>query len=699
MRGRLIMLKKIFLIILLAFSVVFFAIYSAQTQELEWAKQDASGLSIAGGDDIAVDGLGNSYVTGRFQVSATFGAGESNETTLTSAGGWDIFVAKYDSNGELLWVKQIVSSGNDENGENIAIDSSGNCYVTGFFQGEATFGEEPNEIKLTSSGSFDIFFAKYNSSGGLEWVKKAGGSGSDQGYAVVIDGLNNSYVTGIFSGTVNFDEYPNVTELTSAGGWDIFVAKYDSSGRLEWAKKAGSQGNDQGINIDVDASGTSYVTGRFRGSAIFGDEPNQTILSSAGGYDIFVAKYDSSGGLEWAKKAGSPDDHEQGISIAIDALGASYVTGQFQGEATFGKEEPNETKLTTSGGFDIFVAKYDGDGKLEWAKKAGGTAGDGGYGIDVDFSGASYVTGNFEGSATFGAGETNETTLSSSGFRDIFVARYSSDGELLWIKQAGGSADDGAGSIVIDGSGNSYVTGGFSSSYPDGAIFGAGETNETTLYSSGSWDMFIAKFSNANICEVKNDYDDSAGCVNTFKAYTIDDLSQYVATDYGRDGGTNYKHLKIMADLSGDALDIESPCEITLKDGVKLSGNFVSLDGRKGVLDNNGYVINANKACVLSEQDNAGLGAGSVVNVGELIVQATKTAKIGLNSTVNVEGQLKVISTGDYSSSTAIIKAGSEVVAGSLEMESLRNAHLGENTTVASHIILAKYLRLNCTPN
>ena len=129
--------------------------------------------------------------------------------------------------------------------------------------------------------------------------------------------------------------------------------------------------------------------------------------------------------LVWAKRAGAGGaSFDQGLGIAVDGSGNSYVTGHFVGSATFGPGETNETTLTSAGFDDIFVAKYDASGDLVWAKRAGGTSVDQGSGIAVDGAGTSYVTGVFVGSATFGAGETNETTLTSAGSFEISVAKY-----------------------------------------------------------------------------------------------------------------------------------------------------------------------------------------------------------------------------------------------------------------------------------
>ncbi len=187
-------------------------------------------------------------------------------------------------------------------------------------------------------------------------------------------------------------------------------------------------------------------------------------------------------------------------------------------------------------------------------------------------------------------------------------------------------------------------------------------------------------------CIIRTNYD-AGGCSGTFQAFSLADLDNYVATNFGKNGGSNFQNLKIMDDLTASSLDIESPCKITLADNVMLTADVVGLDGRKGVIDDNGYTINADTACVLSEQDSAHLGAGSVVNADNLTVQGAMTAKIGQNSTVDVADELTMTSTGDLSSSDTIIRSGSSVEAGTITLSASRSAHLGENTTTTADTI------------
>jgi hypothetical protein len=427
----------------------------AQSPDFAWARR-AGGTEADAASRIRVDGSGNSYVTGIFRGTATFGG-----TTLTSSGSTDIFIAKYDASGNVLWARQ-AGGQNIDASKNIAVDVSGNSYITGEFQGSATFGSNT----LTSSGNYDLFIAKYDASGNVLWARQSEGAGLEMGRGIAVDRSSNCYITGYFDGSATFGS----TTLTSSGSYDVFIAKYDATGNFQWAARAGSSGEDYGRNIALDGSGNSYITGTFRDLASFGN----TTLTSSGAEDIFIARYDASGNVLWAKRAGGINK-DAANGIAVDGSGNSYITGEFQGNGTFG----SITLTTTSSQPDIFIARYDVSGNVLWAKQAGGNSGDYGRNIAVDGSGNSYITGEFEVSASFG-----NTTLTSSDGVDIFVAKYNASGNVLWTKRAGGNLEERASGIDLDGSGNTYISGYFLGEASFGSI---------TIASSGASDSYIAK--------------------------------------------------------------------------------------------------------------------------------------------------------------------------------------------------------------
>jgi hypothetical protein len=499
------------------------AVSLAKAQELEWATR-AGGASSDEGFGIATDQRGNTYVAGQFQGNATFGMGEANETSLRAVGSGDLFVAKYAPDGTLLWATSAGGSSGDR-GDAIATDPRGNSYVTGDFQRTVTFGEGENATSLQAEGETDVFVAKYAPDGTLLWATSAGGASSgDAGLAIATDRRGSSYATGIFSGTATFGAgEAKETVLETEGGIDVFVAKYAPDGTLLWATSAGGPSNDFPGGIATDRRGNSYVAGSFWvGPARFGEgEANETVLEAVGLDDVFVAKYAPDGTLLWATSAGGASNNS-GNDIATDPRGNSYVTGWFRRNATFGAGEANEILLEADFGLpDLFVAKYAPDGTLLWATSARSTdsarSGSGGAGIAIDPRGNSYVTGSLGGTATFGAGEANETVLEAVGLADVFVVKYAPDGTLTWATSSRGVAGppgrpggyaDGV-DIATGPHGGSYVTGIFAGT----ATFGAGEANENALKAVGSTDVFVAKYGDRNDQDQCPDSDASATVV------------------------------------------------------------------------------------------------------------------------------------------------------------------------------------------
>jgi Tfp pilus assembly protein PilZ len=298
------------------------------------------------------------------------------------------------------------------------------------------------------------------------WVSSSGGPGADAGYAIAVDGAGNSYVTGSFEGNATFA----TTNLTSQGLSDVFVAKYDSSGSLLWARQAGGTNADAGFGIAVDSQGNCYVTGYFSGNADF----SGTSLNTTGAYDLFLAKYDRDGTLVWATTTGN-SSALFGSAVAVDATGNCYLTGSFSQNAVFG-----DIVLTNNSSYNAFVAKYDTNGAVLWAQQLGGESDDQGTGIALDADGKCYVTGYFEGDAWFG-----DQDLISLGDRDMFICQFDPAGKVQWIQQAGALGKTQGSAIAVDRHGNSLVTG----FYDSLALFGA-----NLLFTDGFYDLFLAKY-------------------------------------------------------------------------------------------------------------------------------------------------------------------------------------------------------------
>jgi hypothetical protein len=363
-------------------SDIFVSKYDRQGKFL-WA-QGAGGRAWDEGLDVAIDRSGNVVVTGLFSQTA---------------GGADGFVASYDPAGTLLWV-QAVQGPNLDVGSGVSTDGSDNVIVTGQFWSSATFGD----TTLTGAGDdSDIFVAKYDVSGNLLWVRANDGTGNDAGREIAVDRSGNAVVAGYFGGEATFGD----TTVTTAGTYDVFVAKYDVSGSVLWVRTARGAFDDLGRGVAVDASGNVLVTGIFSNELTF----ETTSIKSAGEKGIFVAKYDPAGTFLWARAAGGTSLSE-GSGVATDGAGNVIVTGIFNGSAKFAS-----TTITTVGGTDVFIAKYDPLGNLLWVWGGGGPDADKGEGVAADESGSLVVTGYFAYTAMFGA-----TKVTSAGRLDVFVA-------------------------------------------------------------------------------------------------------------------------------------------------------------------------------------------------------------------------------------------------------------------------------------
>jgi len=268
-----------------------------------WAKA-MGGTSFDFGRSISTDAYGNVYTTGTFLGTAVFDPSATGTTNLTSAGSVDIFIQKLDASGNLLWAKAMGGT-SDDFCVSITTDASGNVYTTGYFEETADFDPSAGTTNLTSAGEYDIFIQKLDASGNLLWAKAMGGTSYDEGWSITTDASGNVYTTGSFQGTADFDPSSGTTNLTSAGGYDIFIQKLDASGNLVWAKTMGGTSHDFGYSITTDASGNVYTTGYFRGTADFDPSTTGTTnLTSAGSGDIFIQKLDASGNLLWAKAMG-----------------------------------------------------------------------------------------------------------------------------------------------------------------------------------------------------------------------------------------------------------------------------------------------------------------------------------------------------------------------------------------------------------
>ena len=454
----------------------------AEMPAFRWASR-AGGTGHDYGTGIAVDSEGNTIICGYFRGQARF-----EDYALAGKGEADIFLAKYDRVGKLVWVRQAGGSA-DDFARAVAIDAEGNCYLTGSFQSPSVdFGGE--SVKRNSDS--EIYVAKFDGNGKVLWVRQAGGSGGGSGNGIAVGADGYVYVCGYFSGDITFGDLT----LKNSGFNDIFVARYDTNGELDWVRQIGGPGDDAASAIAVDAQGNCYITGGFEDNVRFS---RNITLGSAGLVDSFIAKLDNTGRTVWAQRAGGPNT-DIGYGVALDPQGNVLVSGGFNGtesyasemrlHAAFRSRKGTHTGtfqgkgLRSVGGSDVFVSKYDQRGKLTWVRTFGGNkigAPEAGYGLAVDGSGHAHVTGTFAGKVEFG-----NNTLFSMGIGDIFVAELDREGRVLWARQAGAQFGEpiAGHALAVDRGGNTYIIGYFRGN----VTFG-----DYVLKSLGETDIFVAK--------------------------------------------------------------------------------------------------------------------------------------------------------------------------------------------------------------
>ena len=367
-----------------------------------------------------------------------------------------------------------------------ATDYSGNVYTVGYFESPTIMFNTDTLINAISPAT-DNFLVKYNSNGVVKWARSSGGNSYDYAQAVATDQADNVYMAGYYtSGKLIFGTKTINNSDTFGGPQNIFLAKYDSSGNVIWAKGINGNGGFGTYQnylkaMTVDASANIYITGSFDSDTLFFGSTYITRNSVPGTHQMFVAKYDSSGHELWAKIFTSTGG--SGNAIATDQAGNVYFTGTFQGVIHFDSTTFNRSK--TSG----FLSKMTPSGDISWAITYGDTVTCTPLSLTVDHFEHIYVTGNFYG-ATLNIGSYTLTNTSLDAGANIFLAMHDSTGAVHWGYNPGFHNDAFAADVKTDQQGNAYLGGFFKT---DSILFGS-----TTLYNHtanyGSTGGFFVSF-------------------------------------------------------------------------------------------------------------------------------------------------------------------------------------------------------------
>lgn len=296
----------------------------------------------------------------------------------------------------------------------VAADAFGNAIIAGGTQGSITGG---------NAGRYDLFVAKHDAAGNRLWVIQRGTAEREFAYGAATDSAGNVYVTGHTGAGLDGN--------SRIGLWDAYLMKLSPTGAWQWTRQVGTGQDDEGRAVATDASGNVYVTGYVRG--------NLHGITRVGSADAFISKYSSAGTRLWSALFGSADVDES-FGIACDAAGNVFVTGWCSGSI--------EGNPYLANG-DNFLVKYDTNGNRQWLRQWGTWNKDTGYALACDAVGNVYLSGYTTG-ALYG---------SAQGNRDMFLAKFDADGNLLWGRETGTSGHDQAWGVTTDAAGNAYVAG------------------------------------------------------------------------------------------------------------------------------------------------------------------------------------------------------------------------------------------------
>jgi hypothetical protein len=337
-------------------------------------------------------------------------------------------------------------------GSKIIADAAGNIYVSGITVDTLSFGG----VVITANDGTN-FIVKYDANRNAIWAKNMGSS-KIKIADMTTDNSGNLYQVGHVS--------------------DMFITKFDADGNVLWARSSVGVGDEVAFAVTADNGGNTYITGYFNGSEVYFGKFRLYNFN-----DItvkqFIVKYDPDGNAIWARSGGE----NIGIycrNICIDNAGNLLVTGHIRKAFFRGLDS-----LPYYGGFDVFLSKYDTYGSMLWATSAGGSSDDEAENVCCDSSGNIYITGEFRSPAMIFKDTTLYNTDKSSV--DMFIAKYSADGNLLWAKSAGRNGYDKGMGIAIDSRSNIYVSGLFSDTITFDNI------TLTNPHVAGTYDAFIVK--------------------------------------------------------------------------------------------------------------------------------------------------------------------------------------------------------------
>ena len=457
-----------------AFALWFCLTANLYAQDFSWFKKVA-GTAQDWGEAIENDSNGNLFLSGGYMgtVDLDPGLGSYN---VTAVGSYDIYIAKYDSNGNFIWGRTLGGSNAERADNGLKVDGNGNVYICGFFRGTVDFDPSTNVYNLSTGGAYaDGFILKLDSNGNFVYAKQIGSSNADDHvYSIDID-LNGFLIaTGYFQNTADLDPGASQFNVTSQGSTDCFVLKLDLSGNFIWGKSIGGTQASIGKSIIFDPQNNIILCGNYAGSQDCNPGTGSFDITSNGATDLFLVKLDNTGNFIYGK-----------------AIGSLFLCGRFSGNCDF-DSGAGVNNLLSNGGFDGYTLCLNSNGDFIWVNQIGGISDDFCQKLSIDENNNVFISGYFQNTVDFDQSNVINN-ITSNGMKDIFLVSCSSSGSLVYAQNYGGISDDESYNILYSQS-KVFLTG-----YFESAVDFDYSANNYIANSLGSSDGFILCLNN-NFC-------------------------------------------------------------------------------------------------------------------------------------------------------------------------------------------------------
>ncbi len=471
-------------LLIVSLSITSLVQVQAQCWDWDWA------LSVAGngegifGNGLEADGEGNFYVGGIFDTGTVVFDNFTLTNTNDNGGSNDIFLVKYNEDHQVIWAKQ-GGGGSDDRAEDMAVDPQGNIYLTGTFKSDSIVFDDVILYNTRTNNTGDIFLVKYTPEGKADWAIAGGGLNRDDGYNVAVDDSSFIYISGA---TFSPFFYIGDDTLFKFGGTaELYLVKVDTAGNIIWSVDGNGDNNfviTSGLQTgSVGGQISIAVTGTYNGSSM---KLEDTVLNNSGGFtDFFLARYNSSGQLLWARNGGNSTNAFTN-ELWVDKHGDMIITGSYIGNSVV---IGNDTVFNSGSAANIFLAKYNPAGQVEWATGSQGPSNDGVQSVITNDAGDIYLTGGFNSDTVWFDNHFLVKATAALPDHDIFLTRYDANGNALEAHRVGDAEIDVGYDLTLDQYGNVLMVGTFNSPTMD---FGPNTITGTGV------DLFLARFAEFN---------------------------------------------------------------------------------------------------------------------------------------------------------------------------------------------------------